>query len=211
MNARAALLTDGTSDVPVGQHVARLARRYGCEMDVVAPDLSRLPDPPGRQVASRLEALFEFDDAFDLAIVHRDAEADDPGVRYAEITDGVAAAREGLPCLPVVPVRMTEAWLLVDEAAIRLAAGRPEGRDSLNLPPPGEVEAIPDPKRILQAALIRASGAKGRRLKAFKRDFGSQRRRLLEWLDHSGPVSGLAAWKGLERSVEQAVGQLASG
>jgi hypothetical protein len=36
--------------------------------------------------------------------------------------------------IPVVPVRMTEAWLLADEFAIRSAPGNPNGTQSLDLP-----------------------------------------------------------------------------
>ena len=208
MNARALLLADGMSDEPLGQHVARIAQRHDCELDVVAPDLSRLPESPGRAVDSRLRAILAFDDAFDLVVVHRDAERADPADRYREIAAGVAAVRDRMPILPIVPVRMTEAWLLVDESAIRLVSGHPEGRADLGLPDPGRVESVADPKRLLQQALIRASGARGRRLRALKRDFGGHRRRLLELLDHTGPVSSLSSWRALETAVGDAVATL---
>lgn len=205
MNGRAVLLADGSSDAPLGQHVARIARRHGCDLDVVAPDLARLKDPPGLEIASRLQTVLEFDDTFDLVVVHRDAEGSEFDVRCEEIRQGVAQVRQDLPFLPVVPIKMTEAWLLVDEPSIRFAAGCPDGKQALDLPRPKDVEGVNDPKRVLQRALIRASGAQGRRLGAFKRDFGNQRRRLLEWLDHTGPVAELPAWKELERSVQHAV------
>lgn len=188
--------------------MVRIARRYGCELDVVAPDLRRLEPPPGRQVASRLEAVFQFDDAFDLVIVHRDAEGQNPEDRRDEIEAGVAAVRENLTALPVIPVRMTEAWLLLDEAAIRRVAGRPTGREPLGLPAIAAAESVPDPKTVLRRALEVASGATGRRLRRFQRDFSGQRRRLLEGLDQDGPVRHLGAWQTLEASVGVAVEQL---
>lgn len=186
----------------------RIAQRHGFEVDVVAPDLRRLDAPPARNVAGRLAAVLAFDDAFDLVIVHRDAEGQDPERRRAEVLSGVASIRQQMPALPIVPIRMTEAWLLVDEDAIRRTAGRPNGTMPLSLPPSGAVEQAADPKQLLRTALEVASGATGRRLARFRRDFGAHRRRLLEGLDHNGPVSNLSAWKQLEATVVAVLGSL---
>jgi len=96
---------------------------------------------------------------------------------------------------------MTEAWLLLDEHAIRRTAGRPNGTMALDLPSPGTVEHVPNPKELLRTALEVASGATGRRLARFRRDFSAHRRRLLEGLDHHGPVANLSAWRQLETTV----------
>lgn len=205
MSARALFLGDGPSDQPLGQHAARIAQRAGCELDVVSPDLRRLNPPQGRNVAARLKAVLNFDDAFDLVIVHRDAEAAGRDARLSEIQQGVAEVRPTLPALPVIPIRMTEAWLLMDEAAIRRVAGRPSGTSPLNLPQIPLIEQLADPKQALREALERASGAMGRRLKRFRRDFPAHRRRLLEELDHHGPVSQLSAWQNFESDVASVV------
>lgn len=208
MSARALLLADGPSDAPLGGHVERIARRHGRELEVVAPDLRWLNPPPGLQISARLKAVLDFDDAFDLIIVHRDAEGQDPQNRRDEIEAAVAAVLVELTSLPVVPVRMTEAWLLLDEAAIRRVAGRPTGKVALGLPAAKDAESVPDPKALLQRALEVASGATGRRLRRVQRDFGAQRRRLLESLDHDGAVRELSAWRALEASVAEVVAQL---
>lgn len=72
------------------------------------------------------------------------------------------------PHICVVPVRMQEAWLLLDEAAIRRASGNPNGKMVLTLPDPHEVECIADPKTTLHELLARASGFHGRRKKKFR-------------------------------------------
>jgi hypothetical protein len=208
VTVRALLLADGPSDAPLGSHVARIARHHGFELDVVAPDLRRLSPPPGRGVADLLAAVLAFDAGFDLVIVHRDAEAQDPQVRRDEIHRGVASVREPMPALAIVPIRMTEAWLLVDEAAIRRTAGSTERHGALGLPSPGSVEHIPDPKEVLRTALEVASGATGRRLPRFRRDFGAHRRRLLEGIDHHGPVSQLSGWQQLEATVAAVLARL---
>lgn len=116
---RALLLVDGPSDQPLGRHVTKLARAHGCELDVVSPDLTRLSPPPGHAVGDRLARVLAFDDDFDLVIVHRDAEGHPADQRRREVREAVDAVDPELPHLPVVPVRMTDAWLLVDEDAIR--------------------------------------------------------------------------------------------
>lgn len=153
MTPRALLLADGPSDQPLGRHVARIAQRYGFGLDVVAPDLRRLDPAPGRDVAGRLAAVLAFDEDFDLVIVHRDAEGQNPETRRNEVLSGVATIREQMPALPVVPVRMTEAWLLLDEDAIRRVAGRPNGVEPLGLPSLATVEQALDPKQVLRHAL----------------------------------------------------------
>ena len=68
----------------------------------------------------------------------------------------------------LIPVRMQEAWLLIDERAIREAAGNPRGRIPLELPRIGQLEALPKPKALLHAALRTASELSARRLQSFK-------------------------------------------
>jgi hypothetical protein len=96
-----------------------------------------------------------------VLFVHRDAEAQPADLRREEISNTLlwAAVRH----IPVVPVRMTEAWLLADEHAIRSAAGNPNGMENLNLPELLRLEALPDPKQVLYEALITASGLNARR------------------------------------------------
>ena len=206
---RTLLLADGASDQPLGAHVAALAAGFGVTLNVVAPDLRRLS--PGHALEDRLRCVLNFDPDFDLLVVHRDSENRLAEERVHEISRGVRAADVDWPTIPVVPVRMTEAWLLLDEREIRTVAGRPSGTRPLNLPSPRAVESLADPKATLEQALDRASGFAGRRLVKFKRDFGEHRRQLLERLDRSGPVATLEAWKGLEQAVEDVVRTLVPG
>jgi hypothetical protein len=119
-----------------------------------------------------------------------------------EIAAAIEASTPKWMYVPVIPIRMTEAWLVLDENAIRWVAGRPSGTEPLNLPTANTVEAHPDPKSLLREALRTASGFRGRRLRKFDRDFGAHRRQLLERLDRDGPLRELSAWQALERAVE---------
>ncbi len=128
---------------------------------VVVPqwaDFSRIPRQASRQ--EKLRTALELYPC-DVLFVHRDAEAQPVAHRREEI----AAALRGLQVqhIPVIPVRMTEAWLLADEAAIRKAAGNPNGTANLNLPSLRRLEDLPNPKKVLHDALSTASGLNVRR------------------------------------------------
>jgi hypothetical protein len=164
------------------------------------PDLGRLRRPP-RDLAGRIRVAFEIAPC-DLLFVHRDAEREDPELRRKEIDEAVRGF--GMPpSVPVVPVRMTEAWLLWNEAAIRRVAGNPRGRGALGLPLPGEVERRPDPKADLHGALLEASGLKGRRRDGLRPS--TLRVLLAEAIDDYSPLRAAGAFARLEADVQRVV------
>jgi len=145
----------------------------------------------------------------DVLFVHRDAEGQPPDVRRQEILEAVDAALSSAPRMPhvcVVPVRMMEAWFLFDEAAIRRAAGNPNGSVPLGLPPLNQSERLPDPKSVLFAAIQKASGRTGRRLK--KLNVPSCRARLAELICDFSPLRQLEAFAQLEEDLRSVAAQL---
>ena len=122
----------------------------------------------------------------DIVFVHRDAERLSYLDRRVEIpqSDGV---------VPIIPVRMTEAWLLIDEPAIRRAAGNPNGQTPLSLPSVKRLEELPDPKATLRALLLAASELSGRRRKKF--DHTAAFRRLADLIEDFSPLLGLSAFQ----------------
>ena len=201
MILRAVFLADGSSDLALADHLTDLCAARGLDVRISTPDPRRL-QAGSRLVSDRLIALAATGDPFDLVFVHRDAEAQSPALRREEISQGALAAGVTKPVVPVVPVRMTEAWLLLDEGMIRSVAGRPNGLQPLDLPTLRRVESVADPKAILQQALTVASGTTGRRHREFQRDFGRHRATLLKRLDPNGPVSQLASWKALVADID---------
>ena len=148
-------------------------------------------------------AVLSTETEFDLLFVHRDADAAGHEERTREIVDALANAALDVGQVPIVPVRTTEAWVLLDEAAIRRVAGKPRGRQPLNLPRPARVESLADPKEALATALAAASGYSGSRLRRFRNRFGQHRRILLEQLAVGGTLELVPAWRRLREAVSE--------
>jgi hypothetical protein len=140
----------------------------------------------------------------DVLFVHRDAEKERIEVRDTEIrvaVENASASGCKLPAVAIVPVRMTEAWLLFNETAIRQAAGNPNGKAALNLPTIKKIEGRPDPKKELQKALQVASELKGRRLKKFNSTQAFWR--VVDFLDDFSPLRELHAYSVFEDAVRR--------
>ncbi len=199
---RYTLIADGPSDRALLPILTWVLRQKG-DVKRVQPewaDLRRLPQPPKSLHERILSAIDLFPS--DLLFVHRDAEREEPETRYGEIRDALQeAAKRGfqLPTVCVVPIRMTEAWLLFDEPAIRLAAGNPNGKNPLKIPDLSVVEQIPDPKNILFEILRKASGLRGRRLKGF--NTAECRIRITELISDFSPLRQLSAFQRLENDI----------
>jgi hypothetical protein len=135
----------------------------------------------------------------DILFIHRDAETASLAERLEEIRNNL----EGLQTsyVRIVPVRMSEAWLLVDESAIRKAAGNPTGRDPLDLPKTRALESLPDPKDVLRAALRKAANVSGRRARKFERDLRSTIHRVGEYIEDFTPLRKLPAFMAFEAEL----------
>ena len=153
------LVADGTSDDVLLPMLDWSLKQ--CHVNPVVAqwaDFSRIPRQQSTE--DRLRAALDLYPC-DVLFVHRDAEKQPADLRRKEIAN--ALRRVAVRHVPVVPVRMTEAWLLADETAIRWAAGNPNGTENLNLPDLRRIEDLPDPKRVLHEALAKASGLTARR------------------------------------------------
>lgn len=178
---RFVLLADGTSDSALLSVIRWTVAAAVPKVSIDAPGFVRRtgPDLAGEMRASIREHRP------DVLFVHRDAERERWEVRWREIPDVDHCV------VRVVPVRMTEAWFLFDEAAIRAAAGRPNGRADLGIPG-GDHETLPDPKKTLHDALLAASEARGRRRKQLLADLPSRVRRVSELIDDWSPLRNVA-------------------
>jgi hypothetical protein len=99
----------------------------------------------------------------------------------------------------VVPIRMTEAWLLFDIDAIRQAAGNPNGTIKLNLPKLKRLEDIPNPKTKLHNLILEATELGTQRKNRFKVKQAVQR--IPEYIEDFSPLRNLSAFTALEEEV----------
>jgi hypothetical protein len=166
-------------------------------------DFWRLSERPASLEDRVLKAVELF--PCEALFIHRDAEREFPANRSAEIRralDGAAKRGTHLPAVAVIPVRMLEAWLLFDEAAIRQAAGNPNGRVPLALPATRQVEGRPDPKEDLKDALRTASELRGRRLRKFSTEKAFWR--ITDFLDDFSPLRDCDAFRAFEDALRRA-------
>lgn len=134
----------------------------------------------------------------DLLFVHRDADRAPASQREEEIRAAIQLV--GAPAaVCLIPVRMTEAWLLVDELAIRRASGNTSGQTSLGLPSITRLEAITDPKNTLFAALERASELGPNRLRRFDRN--QARRQVSGFMEEPSVLRKLPSFVHFEEQV----------
>lgn len=191
------LVADGASDESLIPLLVWAFRSIDANILLQRPSFHRR-SPPGCALAPFIAEIIEADMP-DILFVHRDAERLTRDERKREIPVGPRI-------VPVVPVRMTEAWLLIDEQAIRLAAGNPNGRAPLGLPHPNRLEAVADPKATLYAALVRASGFAGRRRQQFHR--GAASRRVAENISDFTPLRALTAFQEMETDLARVWGAM---
>jgi hypothetical protein len=198
---RYTLVADGASDRALCPALDWILERHTRRTPLgEVPDLGRLPRPP-RSLADRLAVAAKLAPC-DLMFIHRDAERRPPEERRAEIAAAVRESGVG-PHVPVIPVRMTEAWLVWAEEAIRGAAGNPRGRGRLELPRPADVERVSDPKESLSTALRTASESRGRKLEALRVTRLAQR--VADRIGDYSPLLAAPAFARLDAEVAQLV------
>lgn len=142
----------------------------------------------------------------ELLFIHRDAERATHNTRKREINNAIRLIKNQIPVLPticVIPVRMTEAWLLFNESAIRYAAGNPNGRIPLSLPRINDLEKLTNPKRKLVELITAASGLSRRRVDDFS--FPEIIRQIPEHIDDFSPLRVLKAFSALEQDIQEIV------
>ena len=198
-----AFLCEGSSDTELIAHLETLLVDFG------AQEATGMPDTRKGTIPARLRQLLteETGTGIDMVFIHRDSDGPDREGREREIRRGVEESGFPHPFIPVIPVQETEAWLLLDEQAIRDVMAS-KGKQPLRLPKPNAIEGTRKPKEILQKALLAASETSGRRLKKEKNSFNHHRRVLLQRLDPFGAVRDLPSWQCLERDIQRALAQL---
>ena len=202
---RYTLLTDGSSDRALIPLLTWLLRTNGVSQAIQSEwaDFRHLRVKP-HGLAARITLSLNLYPC-DLLFVHRDAETEPRATRVVEIRQAIDGAAIAQPAICVIPVRMQEAWLLFDVAAIRRAAGNPHGQENLTLPQLNRIEHLPDPKSSLHSLLRRASGL-GARHRAHL-NVNQRAIQVSGFITDFSPLRALSAFSALEADIIQVIEQ----
>ena len=208
---RFTLLPEGSSDRALIPLLTWLLRDIGVGHAIQSnlADVWRLREKP-RGLTEKIIRSIELYPC-DLLFIHRDADREPQEARVTEIQEAVQDAQQSIsvsPVVCVVPVRMQEAWLLFDAAAIRRAAGNPNGRETLGLPELRRVENLPDPKTELYNLIRTASGLTGHRLRRLKvQALSSRASQVSGYIEDFSPLRALSAFRQLETQLRAVVSE----
>jgi hypothetical protein len=191
------LVADGSSDRVLVPLLDMLLDEY-CPGPYRSPHFVELP--AGLPLIERIRVALDLYPC-DLLFVHRDAEKASLPVRIDEIRSAVTDFGAAPTSIAIVPVRMTESWLLVDEQAIRTAAGNPSGKVALDLPSLARIESLPDPKQVLFDALRTASERPPNRLRKFNPE--EKRHRVTDLMNSLDRLRRLPSFQHLEHQIQQ--------
>jgi hypothetical protein len=202
---RYTLIADGSSDKV-------LLRIIKWSLDNIYPkmateqnfaDFRSFPNPP-KTVEQKVKQAKDYF-PYDILFIHRDAEKNDNAMvdrRIEEIKREIGIEEfERTVC--IIPVRMMEAWLLINEDAIMKAAGNRSYNQPMNLPAPKALDREKKPKEVLHTLLRNASGLKGRRLSTFNSNYAVHL--VAEYIDDYSPLRQLQAFNAFELELKQKI------
>jgi hypothetical protein len=205
IRVRYLLVADGSSDKALQHVINWLLRELLPHTPIEAffsdPRMLGSTPPDKNPLQWKIERSLKRHLDIDILFVHRDAEREPPQNRFDEIKTAIDGVSDAPLHVCVVPVRMTEAWFLIDESAIRYAASNPNGKVKLELPSLKKIEDLPDPKSVLHDLLRQASELRGRRLKNF--NVYQVIHRLAELTADYSPLRELSAFQQFETDLSE--------
>ncbi len=207
------LLSDGSSDKALMNIINWTLHQLIPNLPISGQyaELGKLKNPP-KNLALKIQKAVELYPC-DVLFVHRDCESKDQSIfetRLKEIKDAFNKNNftEHNNLVRIVPVVMMETWLLIDEIAIKKAAGNRNYNESLNLPRPKNLETLTDSKDVLHQCLKQASGRKGRRLSKF--NIHSAVHLVAEYIDDFSTLNNLKAYQYFEIELKEVLSQIKS-
>jgi hypothetical protein len=207
---RYTLLSDGSSDQALLPLINWSLRSSGTTVAIRPEwaDLRMLRNPPS-ELSAKIRAALDLYPC-NLLFVHRDCENETINVRQEEIRKALDEVHESaivrIPAVCMVPRRMTEAWLLISERAVRIASGNPTGGVPIHMPRLANIEELTDPKETLFSLLRDASELRGRRLRGLR--VRSLTHRVVEFIDDFSPLRALAAFRAFEADLQQVLEEM---
>lgn len=196
---RYTLVPDGTSDAMLLPILDWLLAQHLSGVESLGTVADRDGEGRSEGLAGRIRSALR--EPCELLFVHRDAEKQSAELRFAEVAAAVAEIGDevAVPYVCVVPVRMSEAWLLISESAIRVAAGNRSGRVRLAMPKSHQIESVADPKQRLHDLIRTASEQTGRKRSGLH--LSELVHRVAEAIEDFTPLRRLPAFQRLEADV----------
>lgn len=185
-----AVVADGETDRQLVPVIQWAVHRLDPGVEILEPEFRK-------RRGSVAEYLAEYQTGAMLIFAHRDAET----LTLEDRLEEFAGVDRG-DVIPVVPVRMSESWLLCEGAAIAKAAGSPSSR--VPVPAVAQIESIADPNDRLDDLLFEAAGAPaGRRGKSFRRSIAQRRVSVAEYVSDYSPLENLPAFRRFQEELAE--------
>ncbi len=196
------LLADGTSDRALMHIINWLLNDLFPKM----PITSRFATLLNRKLDERIENAIKFYPC-DVLFVHRDAENESYEKRKNEIERFWKDAKmNNERMIPIIPIRITETWFLINEQAIKLASGNPNSKIKINLPKISELEKFKTPKETLFNLIREANDSKKRNMKNL--DLNNCRQRVAENIESFALLRELSSFQKFEHLLQNTVFEL---
>ena len=184
------VVADGGTDSLLVPIIQWAVHRIDPGVEILEPEFRK-------RIGSVADFLTTYETGAMLIFVHRDSEnlGLDERRREFETLD-----RQDF--VPVVPVRMSESWILFDGPAIAKAAGSPASQ--VPVPRVAEIENIPDPKYRLDELLFQAAGAPaGRKGRVFKSSIARRRVSVAEYITDYSPLENVPAFRSFQEVLAE--------
>lgn len=184
------VVADGGTDRVLVPIIQWAIHRLDPQVEILEPEFAK-------RSGSVKDFLSVYNPEVMLVFVHRDSENRSIEERLVEF-----ATTEESNVVPVIPVRMSEAWLLVNGPAIARAAGA--SSSIVTVPKTSTIENISDPKRHLDNLILEAAGnPSGRRRKIFKRSMVNRRVSVASIITDYSPLEDLHAFRCFQQSLNR--------
>jgi len=207
MELKFTLIGDGTSDKVLINIIKWLLDDLypTIPIRIEFADFGKFKNPPSKAIPNDQFAAAEKFYPFDFLIYHRDAEIIDLKVidfRKKEVLSNLPEEkRKKVIC--IVPIKMMETWLLINQEAIKKASGNRNFKEIMNLPTINKLESFNNPKEELHNLLKKYSGLTGRRLSKFNVHLAVHF--VAEYIEDFSILRNLKAFQIFESDLKQTV------
>lgn len=195
------LISDGSSDRALINIINyTLKQQFNIDFDGERAEIGLFSRQKVKSLEEKIAVVIDYYEP-SLIFIHRDAENQALEKREEEIEVALVCADKTKQYAKIIPIRMTESWLLIDEKAIRKASGNPNGTMNLDIPNIQKLETLSDSKKTLEEILKKASGLTGRRL----RDLNTRQsiQIIPEYLEDFSPLEKISSYQHFKKEVSK--------